>query len=65
MSLAAALVFFLIGAGVMIAVLPAPLTPVDYFTAGTVGTMLGLVAFFTATVRLSKVRNVFHKPRRP
>ncbi len=54
---------FISGTAIMIAVMEGPLRPVDYFTAGVIGTLLALAALFLSCVKLSKVRDVFYKKR--
>jgi hypothetical protein len=62
-GLGAALVFVSVVA-IMLAVLPGPLRPVDYFLSGTAGTLAGSVALFAVVARTSRIRDIFYRRRR-
>ncbi len=59
-----AVLVFLSVAAIMLAVLPGPLRPVDYFLSGTAGTLAGSVALFAVVARTSRMRDVFYRRRR-
>jgi hypothetical protein len=55
---------FAIVAGVMLAVMPAPLKESDYMVIGTVATLVTLLVLFLVVISTTKSRNVFFKKRR-
>jgi uncharacterized membrane protein YccC len=59
-----ALLLFVSGTAVVVAILPAPLGPVDYFLAGGIGTLIASLAVFLGFARWSRMANIFCK-RRP
>lgn len=58
----ATLVFFIVAA-LMLVVIPAPFRAVDYFLAGAVGTLFGLVTLFLVHLLTAKPRDAFYKKR--
>jgi hypothetical protein len=50
-------------AAVIVAFLPEPLRPVDYFLAGAIGTLIAAAAVFAGFARLSGIGNMFYKRR--
>jgi hypothetical protein len=50
-------------AAVIVAFLPAPLRPVDYFLAGAVGTLIAAAAVFAGFARVSGIGDMFYKRR--
>jgi hypothetical protein len=59
------LLVFVSASALLVAVTPGPLRSVDYFMCGAEATLIACLAFFIAVVRLSKLKNVFYKSRRP
>jgi len=55
---------FAIVAGVMLAVMPAPLKDSDYMVVGTVATLVALLVMFLVVISITKSREVFFKKRR-
>jgi len=55
---------FAIVAGVMLAVMPAPLKESDYMVVGTVATLVALLVMFLVVISITKSREVFFKKRR-
>jgi hypothetical protein len=51
-------------AGVMLAIMPAPLKESDYMVIGTVATLVTLLVLFLVVISTTKSRNVFFKKRR-
>ncbi len=49
--------------GIALVVMPGPLRPIDYFTAGVIGTLLSLSALFVTCVRLSNFQDVLYRKR--
>lgn len=54
---------FAIVAGVMLAVMPAPLKDSDYMVIGSVATLVALLIVFLVVISTTKSRNVFFKKR--
>ena len=48
---------------VIVAFLPEPLRPVDYFLAGAVGTLIAAAAVFAGFALVSGIGNMFYKRR--
>lgn len=59
----AALVF-VAAVAIMLAMLPGPLRPVDFFLAGSIATLIASVALLLTVARISKVRDTFYRKRR-
>ena len=55
---------FSIVAGVMLAVMPAPLKESDYMVIGTVATLTALLVLFLVVISTTKSRDVFFRKRR-
>jgi hypothetical protein len=63
LGLAGVCVFGIV-AGVMLAVMPAPLKESDYMVIGTVATLVALLVLFLVVISITKSREVFFKKRR-
>jgi hypothetical protein len=63
LGLAGICVFAMV-AGVMLAVMPAPLKESDYMVIGTVATLAALLVLFLVVISTTKSRDVFFRKRR-
>ena len=63
LGLAGICVFAMV-AGVMLAVMPAPLKESDYMVIGTVATLASLLVLFLVVISTTKSRDVFFRRRR-
>ncbi len=64
MLVLAALCVFVVIAGVMLKVMPAPLKDSDYMVIGSVATLASLLVLFLVVISTSKSSNIFFKKRR-
>jgi hypothetical protein len=60
----AAVCVFVVVAGVMVKVMPAPLHDSDFLVIGSVATLAGLMVLFVVLLSTTKSSNVFFKKRR-
>jgi hypothetical protein len=63
LAVAGAVLVFVGGAAVIMAVLPAPLRPVDYFLSGAGATLLALLAVFVTVFRIANAQDILYKKR--